>query len=142
MCLLYDSIIHTRPYMQYTRCLRLIRTAHRTIQQVSRGGRQLLGAALVLHLGRKDYINGRTWPPEIRRSASGHNHPVTRINYHYKLLHQDHVTIKKPCVMHDIQYVYMAQPWAAPPPPGDGHGSLPRPLWEWVGWLWMGGNAG
>ena len=28
------------------------------------------------------------------------------------------------------------------PPPGDGHGSLPRPLWEWVGWLWMGGNAG
>ena len=29
-----------------------------------------------------------------------------------------------------------------PPPPGDGHGSLPRPLWEWVGWLWMGGNAG
>ena len=25
------------------------------------------------------------------------------------------------------------------PPPGDGHGSLPRPLWEWVGWLWMGG---
>ena len=37
----------------------------------------------------------------------------------------------------------MAQPWAPPPPPpGDGHGSLPRPLWEWVGWLWMGGNAG
>ena len=36
----------------------------------------------------------------------------------------------------------MAQPWAAPPPPGDGHGSLPRPVWEWVGWLWMGGNAG
>ena len=29
-----------------------------------------------------------------------------------------------------------------PPPPGDGHGTLPRPLWEWVGWLWMGGNAG
>ena len=28
------------------------------------------------------------------------------------------------------------------PPPGVGHGSLPRPLWEWVGWLWMGGNAG
>ena len=42
-----------------------------------------------------------------------------------------------------VAHIYMAQPWAPPPPPpGDGHGSLPRPLWEWVGWLWMGGNAG
>ena len=36
----------------------------------------------------------------------------------------------------------MVQPWAPPSPPGNGHGSSPRPLCEWVGWLWMGGVDG
>ena len=39
-------------------------------------------------------------------------------------------------------YIWHSPGHPHPPPPGDGHGSLPRPLWEWVGWLWMGGNAG
>ena len=43
---------------------------------------------------------------------------------------------------HLIVYIWHSPGHPHPPPPGDGHGSLPRPLWEWVGWLWMGGNAG
>ena len=39
-------------------------------------------------------------------------------------------------------YIWHSPGHPHPPPPGDGHGSLPRPLWEWVGWLWMGGNVG
>ena len=44
--------------------------------------------------------------------------------------------------MDEIYNIYGTALGTPTPPPGDGHGSLPRPLWEWVGWLWMGGNAG
>ena len=44
--------------------------------------------------------------------------------------------------LQDMIYIYGTALGTPTPPPGDGHGSLPRPLWEWVGWLWMGGNAG
>ena len=44
--------------------------------------------------------------------------------------------------IYNYTYIWHSPGHPHPPPPGDGHGSLPRPLWEWVGWLWMGGNAG
>ena len=44
--------------------------------------------------------------------------------------------------LNSYAYIWHSPGQPQPPPPGNGHGSLPRPLWEWVGWLWMGGNAG
>ena len=61
-------------------------------------------------------------------------------------LHPEEETdLVESCLRHPPLYIlciYGTALGSPTPPPGDGHGSLPRPLWEWVGWLWMGGNAG
>ena len=74
-----------------------------------------------------------------------HHLPAEKADKLMKSLRAKEKAVQEPfgCLKTYLYKLYMAQPWAPPPPPpGDGHGSLPRPLWEWVGWLWMGGNAG
>ena len=41
-------------------------------------------------------------------------------------------------IYHIVHYMEYDQKYIWYIPPGDGHGSLPRPLWEWVGGRWVG----